>query len=40
MVGDVNLFVLEPGVAEVEIMIAEQSARGKGFGRERSAAHC
>jgi len=34
MVGDVNLFLLEPGDAEVEVMIAESSARGKGIGRQ------
>ena len=34
MVGDVNLFLLEPGEAEVEVMIAESSARGKGIGRQ------
>ena len=34
MVGDVNLFILDPGEAEVEVMIAESSARGKGIGRQ------
>ncbi|XP_032822908.1 alpha/beta-tubulin-N-acetyltransferase 9 isoform X4 [Petromyzon marinus] len=37
MAGDVNLFLTDPGdhsLAEVEIMIAEPSCRGKGLGRE------
>ncbi len=36
MVGDVNFYVLdtEEGIAEIEIMIAEPSARGRGFGKE------
>lgn len=36
MVGDVNFYVLDAaeGVAEIEIMIAEPAARGRGFGRE------
>ncbi|CAI2349644.1 unnamed protein product [Caenorhabditis sp. 36 PRJEB53466] len=33
MVGDVNLFINE-GEAEVEVMIAEPSGRGKGIGQE------
>jgi hypothetical protein len=32
MVGDVNAFLLPQGVVEVTVMIAERSARGKGFG--------
>ncbi|KAG8564988.1 hypothetical protein GDO81_012654, partial [Engystomops pustulosus] len=37
MVGDVNLFLVDPGnpsLAEIEIMIAEPTSRGKGFGEE------
>ncbi|NXD67164.1 NAT9 acetyltransferase, partial [Eolophus roseicapillus] len=37
MVGDVNLFLTDPGdptLAEIEIMIAEPSYRGRGFGKE------
>ncbi|KAM9426260.1 alpha/beta-tubulin-N-acetyltransferase 9 [Pholidichthys leucotaenia] len=37
MVGDVNIFLTDPTdptVAELEIMIAEQSYRGKGIGKE------
>ncbi|XP_056406089.1 alpha/beta-tubulin-N-acetyltransferase 9 isoform X1 [Hyla sarda] len=37
MVGDVNLFLVDPGnplLAEIEIMIAEPSFRGRGFGEE------
>ncbi|NXB69347.1 NAT9 acetyltransferase, partial [Donacobius atricapilla] len=37
MVGDVNLFltnVEDPTVGEIEIMIAEPSCRGRGFGKE------
>ncbi|NWX84558.1 NAT9 acetyltransferase, partial [Nothoprocta pentlandii] len=37
MVGDVNLFltdVEDPTLGEIEIMIAEPSYRGKGFGKE------
>ena len=36
MVGDVNFYVLDSveAVAEIEIMIAEVGARGRGFGRE------
>ncbi|XP_004432779.1 PREDICTED: N-acetyltransferase 9 isoform X1 [Ceratotherium simum simum] len=37
MVGDVNLFLTDPGdpsLGEIEVMIAEPSCRGKGFGTE------
>ncbi|NXP90289.1 NAT9 acetyltransferase, partial [Passerina amoena] len=37
MVGDVNLFLTnaeDPTVGEIEIMIAEPSCRGRGFGKE------
>ncbi|CAI9571482.1 unnamed protein product [Staurois parvus] len=37
MVGDVNLFITDPenpALAEIEIMIAEPTCRGKGFGEE------
>ncbi|XP_030062201.1 alpha/beta-tubulin-N-acetyltransferase 9 isoform X1 [Microcaecilia unicolor] len=37
MVGDVNLFLTtpeDPALAEIEVMIAEPSDRGKGFGKE------
>ncbi|XP_008102688.1 alpha/beta-tubulin-N-acetyltransferase 9 isoform X2 [Anolis carolinensis] len=37
MVGDVNLFLTDPEnrkVGEIEIMIAEPSCRGRGFGKE------
>ncbi|XP_072260048.1 alpha/beta-tubulin-N-acetyltransferase 9 [Pyxicephalus adspersus] len=37
MVGDVNLFIVDPEnptLAEIEIMIAEPTCRGKGFGKE------
>ncbi|XP_004709214.1 N-acetyltransferase 9 isoform X3 [Echinops telfairi] len=37
MVGDVNLFLTDPGdptVAEIEVMIAEPSCRGRGLGTE------
>ncbi|KAI5611476.1 N-acetyltransferase 9 [Silurus asotus] len=37
MVGDVNLFLTDPSdlsLAELEIMIAEPSYRGRGFGKE------
>ncbi|KAM4662580.1 alpha/beta-tubulin-N-acetyltransferase 9 isoform 2-T3 [Discoglossus pictus] len=37
MVGDVNLFLTDPdnpSLAEIEIMIAEPSSRGRGFGEE------
>uniref|UniRef100_A0A8C5RFL8 Alpha/beta-tubulin-N-acetyltransferase 9 n=1 Tax=Laticauda laticaudata TaxID=8630 RepID=A0A8C5RFL8_LATLA len=37
MVGDVNLFLTnseDPTVGEIEIMIAESSCRGRGFGKE------
>ncbi|XP_067860483.1 N-acetyltransferase 9 [Heptranchias perlo] len=37
MVGDVNLFLTDPEdptMAEIEVMIAEPSYRGKGFGKE------
>ncbi|XP_077297749.1 microtubule-associated Nat9 [Arctopsyche grandis] len=36
MIGDTNLFISadDPAKAEVEIMVAEPSARKKGFGRE------
>ncbi|CAF96028.1 unnamed protein product, partial [Tetraodon nigroviridis] len=37
MVGDVNIFLTdptEPSWAELEVMIAEPSYRGKGFGKE------
>lgn len=36
MVGDVNFYVLDAaeGIAEIEIMIAESAARGRGFGRQ------
>ncbi|KAM8992215.1 alpha/beta-tubulin-N-acetyltransferase 9 isoform 1-T1 [Ara ararauna] len=37
MVGDVNLFLTDPEdptLAEIEIMIAEPSYRGRGFGKE------
>ncbi|XP_037071147.1 N-acetyltransferase 9-like protein [Pollicipes pollicipes] len=40
MIGDVNLFLAdgEAGAAEVEVMIAEQGARGAGRGRQAAAA--
>jgi RimJ/RimL family protein N-acetyltransferase len=34
MIGDVNLYILEVGEAEIEIMIAENEFRGRGIGRE------
>ncbi|XP_050776824.1 alpha/beta-tubulin-N-acetyltransferase 9 isoform X2 [Gopherus flavomarginatus] len=37
MVGDVNLFLTDmedPTVGEIEVMIAEPSCRGQGFGKE------
>lgn len=36
MIGDVNFYVLDAdaGIAEIEIMIAEPSARGRGFGKQ------
>ncbi|XP_043353516.1 N-acetyltransferase 9 isoform X3 [Dermochelys coriacea] len=37
MVGDVNLFLTDmedPTVGEIEVMIAEPSCRGRGFGKE------
>ncbi|XP_064126866.1 alpha/beta-tubulin-N-acetyltransferase 9 isoform X2 [Loxodonta africana] len=37
MAGDVNLFLTDPGdptVGEIEVMIAEPSCRGRGFGTE------
>lgn len=36
MVGDVNFYVLDAseGIAEIEIMIAESAARGRGLGRQ------
>ncbi|XP_019726651.1 alpha/beta-tubulin-N-acetyltransferase 9 [Hippocampus comes] len=37
MIGDVNIFLTDPGdpsLAELEIMIAEPSYRGKGIGKE------
>ncbi|KAJ6650424.1 hypothetical protein lerEdw1_008857, partial [Lerista edwardsae] len=37
MVGDVNLFLTDPEnptLGEVEVMIAETSYRGRGFGKE------
>nr|XP_060501460.1 alpha/beta-tubulin-N-acetyltransferase 9 isoform X2 [Panthera onca] len=37
MAGDVNLFLTDPGepsLGEIEVMIAEPSCRGKGFGTE------
>eukprot|EP00127_Corallochytrium_limacisporum_P005119 Clim_evm25s199 gene=Clim_evmTU25s199 len=32
MIGDINLFVSDERVGEVELMVAEPSARGKGYG--------
>ena len=37
MVGDVNLFLHDaddPGNAEIEIMVADEASRGRGYGRE------
>uniref|UniRef100_A0A8D8M5X7 N-acetyltransferase 9 n=1 Tax=Cacopsylla melanoneura TaxID=428564 RepID=A0A8D8M5X7_9HEMI len=34
MIGDVNLFLSEDNVAELNVMIAEMDAQGKGWGKE------
>ena len=34
MVGDVNLFLFDPEVGEINIMVAERNDRRDGFGRE------
>ena len=36
MVGDVNLF-LSDGAAEIEVMLAEPTARGRGLGKYTNA---